>query len=70
MHSYNRNNRQCATCDLWGGQRKLNDSNTWLNVENGANGKCLIPAGQGGFWKATMSHGLSCMHFRLWGALR
>lgn len=61
-------NKQCATCDLWGGSRKANlpFPSVFITVESNEKGLCM----GGGFNNMQMVAVATCGSWKKWGVLK
>ena len=66
---FQKNSRNCAVCNLWGGTRDINTSGYQVTVDSyNTEGKCLHPTAG---WKGrSMRAHQYCNDWEAWGALR
>ena len=56
--------KNCATCDFWLGQRKLDGDSVAVTVDSSTQGQC------NGFWKGSRKTGNNkCSEWRKWSSL-
>lgn len=60
--SLTKNFRNCATCALWGGMRRVNSTRSIVTFEQNQKGECL----GGGFDHHQVSPRQVCAHYRQW----
>jgi len=66
MSSYSKNNKGCATCEFWGGNRKPSGSSAEVGSSS-AKGKCYLKGGPQ--YNSDMSPEGSCNKWKEWAQL-